>query len=196
MRATDPLRSAALAVLLIAAPPAAAHHILGVPHYAYDEEYPQTPVLTYSAEAGRYEVKATAYPGELVAQEPVTLHVYVRDRASGAPYQGTVTLRIDRKRGMASPLPVYGPIDAQLDERIYKFHPIFPLEARYRALLAFHAEGQAWYVELPLVVGEPASVWSTVGWVGTAATLLLVGGRAVAIKVRRRRASTAVPAAR
>ena len=165
----------------------AAHHILGVPHYAYDEEYPQTPVLTYSAEAGDFEVKTTAYPSEIVAGEPVTLHVYVRDSRSGTPYDGTVTMRIDRKRGLAAPAPVYGPINAELDERIYKFHPIFPVDARYRALLAFRADGESWTVELPLVIGEPASPWTIAGWVGAAVAILLFIGRAVAIKARRRR---------
>ena len=179
-----------VAVLLISVSPAAAHHILGVPHYAYDEDYPQTPVLTYRAEVGRFEVKATAYPGELVAREPVTLHVYITDHETGSLYDGSVTMRIDRKRGPASPVPVYGPIAAELDERIYKFHPVFPLDARYRALLAFYADDQAWSVELPMVVGEPVSIWGTVGWVATAAALLLFIGRAVAIKVRRRRTAT------
>ncbi|TFH22224.1 MAG: hypothetical protein E4H03_08865, partial [Myxococcales bacterium] len=150
MRRVSFVVAIAIAFELMVPTASTAHHILGVPHYAYDEDYPQTPVLTYRAEAGHYEVKTTAYPGEIVAGEPVTLHVYVRDLRTGAPYDGSVTIRIDRKRGLAAPTPVYGPINAELDERIYKFHPVFPVDARYRALLAFRAEGQAWTVELPL----------------------------------------------
>jgi hypothetical protein len=187
MRRVSFVVAIAIAFELMVPTASTAHHILGVPHYAYDEDYPQTPVLTYRAEAGHYEVKTTAYPGEIVAGEPVTLHVYVRDLRTGAPYDGSVTIRIDRKRGLAAPTPVYGPINAELDERIYKFHPVFPVDARYRALLAFRAEGQAWTVELPLVIGEPASPWTMAGWVGAAVALLLFVGRAVAIKARRRR---------
>jgi hypothetical protein len=51
-------------VLFLCLPPGVwAHHILGIPHYAYDEQYPQTPVLTYRVDAGANELKMTGYPG-------------------------------------------------------------------------------------------------------------------------------------
>ena len=44
-----------------------AHHIMGVPHYAYDELYPQTPVLTYKANLQNYRIEMTANPGKPAA---------------------------------------------------------------------------------------------------------------------------------
>ncbi len=56
-----------LFIICLLAPAASAHHIMGIPHYAYDEQYPQTPVLTYRVEAGPYDVKMTGYPRQAPA---------------------------------------------------------------------------------------------------------------------------------
>ena len=80
--------------LVLAAGEARAHHILGIPHYAYDEQYPQTPVLTYLLEAGPYDVKMTGYPGRPEPGERSSLHIYIYRRDNGALYDKTVTVEV------------------------------------------------------------------------------------------------------
>ncbi|RMF25734.1 MAG: hypothetical protein D6760_00300, partial [Deltaproteobacteria bacterium] len=131
----------ALVVVLVSPLPVWAHHILGIPHYAYDEDYPQAPVLTYRMQAGPYEVKMTGYPGMPVPGEPSSLHVYIKRSDNGRPFDGGVRLTVTEDRMIGSDPIVYGPIDASLDERIYKFYPRFDKEANYTAQIEFEADG-------------------------------------------------------
>jgi len=175
----------ALVVLLWGVSPVFAHHILGIPHYAYEEDYPQTPVLTYQVELGRYEIKMTGYPGIPQPGEPNSLHVYVREIGSGDLFDGTVRLTVFEDRLIGEDPVIYGPVDALLDERLYKFYPTFPSESDYLVRVFFEQDGTPWTIDLPVVVGEPGSPWTVVGGVVAAVLIFLVVVRAARIKMRR-----------
>ena len=105
---------AALLALLLLATVAHAHHILGVPHYSYDEDYPQTPVLSYRVDAGEYDVKMTGYPGKVEPGERCSLHLYIHHKATGRLFDAPVTMTVVRDRmfledpisGELSPEPI------------------------------------------------------------------------------------------
>lgn len=170
---------------------ASGHHILGVPHYAYDEDYPQTPVLTYRVEAGRYEIRMTGYPGRIEPGDRATFHVYVTHRDGGAPFGGIVTMTVFEDQLLAPDPVVYGPMDAEIDERVFKFHPRFEAEATYLLRIHFEDEGTPWTIDLPMQVGNPGSPWGVVAGVAAAVGLFLILIRAARIKRRR----AAVPGA-
>jgi len=162
-----------------------AHHILGIPHYAYDEDYPQAPVLTYSVDAGRYEIKMTGYPGRPEPGVPSTLHVYVRELESGLPFDGSVVMTVMKDRLLGQDSIVYGPVAAELEESLFKFYPLFKDEANYTVRIAYEADGAPWKIDLPMVAGEPGSPWATVGGVFGALGAFLVVIRAIRIKRKR-----------
>lgn len=174
---------AAVALLM---PAAMAHHILGVPHYAYDEDYPQTPVLTYSVEAGPYNVRMSGFPGKPEPGEPCRLHVYLSRVDTGEPYRKNVTMTVMRDRLLGADPIVYGPVEAELEEAMFKFHPLFKDEANYTVRIEYEAEGAPWIIDLPMVAGEPGSPWAVVGGIGGGLVVFLVVMRAIRIKVRRR----------
>ena len=182
---------AALCVLLLLGSVrlASAHHILGIPHYAYDERYPQTPVLTYRVEMGPHEIKMTGYPGKPKVGERCTLHLYVRRLDDGKLFDDTVTLTVFRDRLIGTDTAVYGPAEARLEESLYKFYPVFEVEANYLVRVAFEAEGAPWIIDLPMVVGEPGSPWAVLGGIAIGVATFLVVIRAIRIK-RRRAADT------
>lgn len=185
-----------LVIALVLAPSiATAHHILGVPHYAYDEDYPQTPVLTYRVDAGRYELRMTGYPGMIEPGDRATFHVYVTHREGGAPFGGIVTMTVFEDRLLGADPVVYGPMDAEIDERVFKFHPRFEVEATYLLRIHFEDAGTPWTIDLPMQVGNPGSPWGVVVGVAVALGLFLIIIRAVRIKRRRATASAATAAA-
>ncbi len=176
-------------LLLVAAAPAAwAHHILGIPHYNYDERYPQAPVLTYLVDAGAHTVQMTGYPGKPAPHQRCELHVYIRRTDTEQPFNGAVTLTVMRDRMIADDLAIYGPIEASLDEALYKFYPEFEEESNYYARIEFEAEGAPWIIDLPIVVGEPGSPWTVVAAIIGGVIVFLVVIRAVRIKMNRRAA--------
>jgi hypothetical protein len=165
---------------------AQAHHILGIPHYAYDESYPQAPILTYKVKAGVHEVQMTGYPGNPQPNEACSLHVYVRSLDGGAPFDGAVSLKVHRDRFILADPLIYGPSEAKLEEAIYKFYPRFDQEANYNVFIDFEYNGEPWTIELPMVVGEPGNPWVVLGSVGGGLALFIIIIRAIRIKQKRR----------
>ncbi|MDA0321643.1 MAG: 4Fe-4S binding protein [Verrucomicrobia bacterium] len=174
---------------------AAAHHILGIPHYSYDEDYPQTPVLTYKAEAGAYDVKMTGYPGKPAPGDRCSIYIYVNHRDTGAVFEKALTFTALEKRWLGKDEVVYGPMPAELDQAVFKFYPQFDAESEYMLRVEFEAEGEPWIIELPMVVGEPGSPIFVLGGVASGVVLFLVIIRAIRIKRQRsvKRAAQAKP---
>jgi hypothetical protein len=166
--------------------PLEAHHILGIPHYAYDEMYPQTPVLTYRVEAGAYDVRITGYPGRPKPGERCTFHVYIKRTETGELFDGTVIASVSMDRALGEDRVVYGPVVARQEERVFKFYPQLKEEADYILRISFEAEGVPWTIDLPMVVGEPGSPWTVLGTVAVGLVAFLVVIRAIRIKRRRR----------
>ncbi len=183
-RATPLLRAFVGALLVVTIAPSFvhAHHILGTPHYAYDEDYPQTPILTYRVNAGEYDVKMTGYPGKLEPGQRCSLHLYIHHKESGELLDVPVTMTVTQDRFLLEDPLVYGPMEARLDERIYKYHPHFEAEADYLITVRFEVDGAEWSIDLPLVVGEPKSPWMMLGAGAGGLMLMLLVGRAIAIK--------------
>lgn len=179
--------------ILLLSPQTWGHHILGVPHYAYDEEYPQTPVLTYSVNTEGYMIKMTGYPGHPEPGERCSLHVYALDQEFGSTFDGTVTMTVRRDRAFGNDPIIYGPVEAEIEEAIFKFYPTYDKEARYFIDITFEREERPWTIRLPIEIGEPRSPWSVV--------LLAIGGifigavllRAVIIKASRHKVRAEIP---
>ena len=183
--ARRPIAIASTLALILLAAPAWTHHILGVPHDAYDEDYPQTPVLTYAVELHQYEVKMTGYPGNPEPGQRFSLHIYIRNTETGEVLDDTVTLTVTRDGLMGKGPIIYGPMQAHLEEAMYKFFPEFDRAADYTLEIAFNAHGDDWVIELPMTVGEPKSPWAAIGGVSVAIFVVAIVLRAILIKRKR-----------
>jgi len=184
------LAVASLSVFLLA-PVLYAHHILGIPHYAYDEEYPQAPVITYRIEAGPYLLNLTGYPGKPIPGELSQMHVYVRRSAQEADiFPGPIQVEIHREK-MLGEERVYGPAETRFDENLHKFSPTYDQEGRYRVRLEMILEGEPYEIDFPMIVGDPPNPWIPIlSWLGAAAFLIVVV-RAIKIKAGRSAMTTA-----
>jgi hypothetical protein len=181
------LLAAALALALAGL--ATAHHILGIPHYAYDESYPQAPVITYAVEAGPYLIKVTGYPGRPAPHELAQVHAYVVRRDDPASiYAEAIAARLERD-GLLGPSVVWGPTTTRFESNLHKLSPQFGAEGRYRLRLEMQLEGQPYEIDFPLVVGEPASATTTLLLWGGALAAFVVLVRAARIKLERRRSA-------
>lgn len=177
----------AFTFMLLCSSPAGAHHILGIPHYAYDEDYPQTPVLTFHVVAGPYDVRMTGSPGNPQPGEACSIHLYITRGDSGAPFDDKVTLTVLKDSFLRADPVIYGPVEARLEEAMYKFFPRFDSEGNYMVRVAFEAEGKSWVIDLPMVAGEPGSPWAMLGVFVGGLIVLVVVIRAVRIKLKRQR---------
>ncbi len=176
-----------LSLFILANSAAFAHHILGIPHYSYDESYPQTPILTYRVESGPYEIKMTGFPGRPQPGESCSFYVYVKELSTAKSFDGTVTMTVFRDRMIGEDPIVYGPIGVELEEAVYKFYPRFEEEGNYTARIEFSSQGVPWTLDLPVMAGEPGSPWKLLGGTLAGVILFLVVIRAVKIKMERKR---------
>ncbi len=184
------VRSGVCLALLAGA--AGAHHIMGIPHYAYDESYPQAPVITYAVEAGPYLVKVTGYPGRPAPGELAEVHAYIARADDARVFSGPIEARVERD-GMLGPEVVWGPAATRFEENLHKVSPTFGEAGHYRIRLELDLEGEPYEIDFPIVVGDPKSPGATLAlWVGgVLLTVVLV--RAARIKLERRHGSL-VPA--
>ncbi len=179
----------ALVVLLsiLATDRALGHHVLGLPHYSYKENYPQRPTLEYPATTGPYDVLFTSYPGMPTPGEPANLAFYVKDRERGVVYAAPVTVRVLETSTFGDnrvivPATRVLPFDNQ-----HKIQCTFPRDAEYVVELSLEVEGRQEVIPFLVVAGEPTATTSIVLAAISACLVVFVVARAVQKKRQRRR---------
>ncbi len=185
----------AASAFLAAPPPAEAHHIRGIPHYAYDKNYPQAPVLKLIDVVGPWQFQLTSYPGNPAPAVATQMHVYVANKDSREVYSAPMRVEVRRQGFLWGDEIVYS-CEEQLSENLFRFRPKYPDEGNYLVTLSFHDGVGISTLTFPIVVGEPGSPWWTLGcWVGAFVLFVLII-RAARVKLRRRRLRAAQAVAR
>lgn len=159
-----------------------AHHIMGLPHYAYDEDYPQAPVLKLTEQVGSWDFQLTGYPGNPEPGNRTEMHVYVVDTQTRALYRGDLRLDVRRSAMVGNGDLIFGPEIAVLSENLFKLYPTYPDEGNYVITLEFQDGDIVSTLQFPMVVGEPGSPWTTLLIFGGGIGLLLIVVRAARIK--------------
>ncbi|MCP4249716.1 MAG: 4Fe-4S binding protein [bacterium] len=175
-----------MAILLVLLPaPAAAHHILGLPHYSYKENYPQAPTLEYPATTGPYDVLLTSYPGKPVPGESANLSFYIKDRNTKAPYDQPINVRVLQTFTFGRNREILPATETPPFDNTYRISATFPDDGEYIIELTMDVEGQTEVIPFLMIAGQPSATLSVV--------LAVVGGLGVfvivirAIKIKRRR---------
>lgn len=165
---------------------ASAHHILGLPHYSYKENYPQAPTLEYPATTGPYDVLMTSYPGKPVPTEAATIAFYIKDRISNEPYAQAVTMRVLQTFTFGDNRVIQEPATHQPFDNQHKYTVTFPEDGEYIVELTMDVEGQTEVIPFLVVAGNPTATGSIVGAVVAALGVFLVTVRAIKLKRDRR----------
>lgn len=186
------LLTAMLAVLL-SAEPAAGHHVLGLPHYSYKENYPQRPTLEYPATSGPFDILLTSYPGVPTPGMPANLAFYIRNRLTQRSYPNPVSVRILKTstfgdNAIVMPPTVRPPFDNQ-----HKFQFTFPEDGEYVVELSVMIEGRSEVIPFLMLAGHPSAAASFAMTGAFGMVLVFVAIRAVQKKRRRRRDPASVP---
>jgi ferredoxin-type protein NapH len=127
---------APLAALVVLLPlTAAAHHIEGLPHYGYIENYPQTPTREERVLVPPYAVTVTTYQLDGInsasAQVPADAMVYVSiaDTRTGRAYVGPVKLRLDPVGMVEGGATIRRSFKRPLTESVYQVRASLPAPA-------------------------------------------------------------------
>jgi hypothetical protein len=177
-----------LGMVLLAESPAA-HHIMGIPHYAYSENYPQAPVITYKMAAGPLILEMTGYPGKPVPEEITQMHAYIYNKLDkNDVFSGPIKAFVMRE-SFGEREVIFGPVQTRFEENLHKFSPVYREAGKYVVRMEMEIEGEPYEIDLPIVVGDPSSpLAGLLGWLA-ALGLLVIVIRAIKIKRTRHLAS-------
>jgi hypothetical protein len=184
------IRHSSLALLVLLPSTAAAHHILGLPHYSYKENYPQAPTLEYPATTGPYDVLMTSFPGHPVPGERTTIAFYIKDRNTGLPYDRPVSMRVLQTATFGANQVIQAPTTHEPSTNQHKYFVTFPEDGEFIAELTMDVEGVPEVIPFLMVAGQPSAAKSIVIAVIAGLGVFLLVVRAVRIKRNRLRSET------
>ena len=184
-KTTTALVLLALVSPLVLATPAGGHHVLGLPHYSYKENYPQRPTLEYPATTGPFDVLLTSYPGIPTPGEPANLAYYIKNRQTGAVYDEPVTVRVLQTHTFGDNTIILPATTREPFDNEFKFHVTFPADGEFIVELSMSVEGRVEVIPFLMVVGEPTATFSYVIAAAVIAVVAFVTLRAVHVKRRR-----------
>jgi hypothetical protein len=169
----------ALAVLIVMATSAGGHHIRGIPHYSYRDNYPETPVYEVIETEGRYQIVFTYY--SIPGQQALDLAVYIKDTISGEPFTEPVIFRVFGRHEdpeLTHPFTAY-----RNNTNVYKVGWVYEEEGDYFVRVTFADSTGMHNILLDLKVGESRGVWLYVG--GSAGLIFVFLVITAALKRRR-----------
>jgi hypothetical protein len=173
-------------LVLVLVGTASAHHILGLPHYSYKENYPQVPTLEYPAKSGPYEILLTCYPGKPKPGEAANLAIYIKEETSGLPYTHPVQVRVLQTFTFGRSRDIQPLAAVPFYEQPHEVSVTFPEDGEYIVELTMQVEGKPEVIPFLMVAGEPSATLSVLIAVGAGLALFLIVIRAVRIKQKRR----------
>lgn len=179
--------AAVVALLVVLLPNAArGHHILGLPHYAYKENYPQAPTLEYPATTGPYDVLMTSYPGQPLPGEAANITFYIKNRDSGDVYEQPINVRVLQTFTLGGNRTIVPASDVEAFDKTHKLSVTFPEDGEFIVELTMNVEGQPEVIPFLMVAGEPSATKSILAAIGAALVVFIVVIRAIKIKKARR----------
>jgi len=108
------LKKELIALSVLVASTVVAHHIRGIPHYSYQENYPQAPAFEEFRESGPWSMQFTYW--QIPSQTALDLALYVKRRETDKPYSGAVKLQVF-KQGEEETNTINHPFDAYANPR-------------------------------------------------------------------------------
>ncbi len=163
---------------------AAAHHVKGMPHYGYLENYPQTPTWEKRVSAPPYQVTVVAYMLEGLDRtrsdtpDDAMIYVSLNELATKKPYRGRLRVEF---RPIGHGVRTTRSFTAPLEETVYRMRVRLTAET-YDVVVRI--PGRAAAVATVRLELSQGLNWWLVASLGVAA--LAVAGIAVAIRRRRR----------
>ncbi len=148
---------------------AEAHHIRGLPHYGYAENYPQNPTYEVQGVVDTFRVHLSAF--EIYDTREVDIAVYVFNEEANKAYSEGLTISVSDGSTTTS-----GPGVPDVSNT-YHVRWVYEEGGIYQVEVTFYAGGEPRGLTLPLKVGTAGNWWSaglTVGGVAAGLVIFLL----------------------
>lgn len=140
----------ALLAFLLITTTSSAHHIRGLPHYGYSENYPQIPTYEETRVVDPWEITFSFI--RIFETKNCDLAVYIKNRKTGKPFNDTVTFQVFGQ--WEDPQKTH-PFDARLDPtNTFRVGWVYEDDGIYTMRIRF-TDGKKKYAEdFKIQVGE------------------------------------------
>lgn len=162
-----------------------AHHVLGRPAYALNEDSNTPPDMQMEIRLGEYSLTYMIYPAFPQPGKHGRINLYVTRLDDGSPFQGKIAFKARTDSwfswlglgGEEMSLGIQPP-----DDNVFRQRFLFPEAGDYIITSEFTAGGEPYVIDFPLRIGAPPPV----GPLGIAAGLLAAAIVIVSVLQRRR----------
>jgi hypothetical protein len=179
---------AALICLLIEIPMTNAHHVLGRPSYALNEDSNTPSAMQVETQIGDYFINYMVFPAFPRPNEAGRINLYVRRLDGGPAFDGKVefSVRDDSWSAMLGFGAYEENLGAQiLDDHVYRQGFMFRQRGSYIITASFKDDKEHYTIDFPLQVGAP----SPYGPIGIAVAIVFIVLALVGLMQRRRAVS-------
>lgn len=127
-----------------------AHHVRGLPHYAYSENYQQVPMIEETRISGGKEI-IFSYD-QVFKSKNYELAVYIRDKDTNVPYNGTVKFIVFGSN--ESPDAAHGADVSNPQVHTYKAGWTYEDDGLYTVRISFEDNGKKYVEDFTLQAGD------------------------------------------
>jgi len=157
--------------------PASAHHIRGLPHYGYSENYPQIPTYEEKRIVDDWEISFSYI--RIFETKNCDLAVYFKNSKTGEPYKGTVRFKVFRNGENPDDTHYF---DTLLDPtNTFRVGWVYEEDGIYTTRVMFMADEKTYVEDFKMQVGDVGFnfLWLMVpGMVIVILVVMIITGRA------------------
>jgi hypothetical protein len=159
----------------LACGPASAHHIRGIPHYSYSENYPDAPKVEHTRIVEDVTLTMTYY--EIPGTQSVDLSLYVKNNRSGKIFDGTVTYAVYGED--EDPLKAHSVKALKNNNNLYKAVWVYEDNGLYYIRVVFKCDGQPVDTTFKMQIGATEVDYWFLGLIGGGVLALIIAVAAI-----------------
>ena len=157
-----------------------AHHVLGRPSYALNEDSNTPSAMQVETQIGDYFVNYMVYPAFPRANISGRINLYVSRIDNGRSFDGEVTFKVRDDDWFAGAAETLG--TQTIDDAVYRQGFVFSEDGDYIVSAEFRAEGEPYVIDFPLRIGSQ----TVAGPLGITVGIIVVTLLGVTLVKRRR----------
>lgn len=145
-----------------------AHHVLGRPSYALNEDSNTPPSMQIETQIGKYDITYMVFPAFPRPNEPGRVNLYAVSMDDGTPFRGAVTFKVRDDSLFDRNEEVLGV--QEVDDNVFRQGFEFLQKGDYIIRAEFESGGEPYQIDFPLRIGEPSSM----GPIGIAIAVIVI----------------------
>ena len=145
-----------------------AHHVLGRPSYALNEDSNTPPSMQIETQVGKYDITYMVFPAFPRPNEQGRVNLYAVRIDDGTPFRGKVTFKVRDDSLFHKNEEILGV--QEVDDNVFRQGFEFLQKGDYIIRAEFKSDGEPYQIDFPLRIGKTSSM----GPIGIAVAVIII----------------------